>query len=358
MGRCRLGVLDFRCRQAFRQQGERSAGNLLGIYRRIAVDAVVDTRQEQIPLVGRRTVAAMPALIIEAPQENRKTGPEVNGLVAFQAVAQGVEGGDQCRVSACPVMPAQSPGDVIHPFFGDLNGRSEVLNSSHDTGTCISWEFGSSCQSRLGFRLRKINAAGHPAKALAAQCPVLISTTSSPYEKIRIARLIRLNQRTPALRQNNDAASKEGSMIAVLVMASLVVPLWAAAHGHEIEVGSELVRNTVRQVEKYIAFNEGDSRTAARAVNDEGNNPTACAVVSIAFVRGHSATMVRASRATFQITDILVIGVITDDGIQHVAPAVQFSPSKIDEHEAQKMRWKRLSRRWAPDPSWPVAEAV
>jgi hypothetical protein len=123
-------------------------------------------------------------------------------------------------------------------------------------------------------------------------------------------------------------------MKTILIMASLTVLLLAPAHGREIEVGSELVCDTARQVEKYIAFNEDDSRTAVRAINDEENNPTACAVVSIAFVRGRNTTTVRTRRATFQITDILVMGVITDDGVQYIAPAVQFSLFKIDERNA------------------------
>jgi hypothetical protein len=123
-------------------------------------------------------------------------------------------------------------------------------------------------------------------------------------------------------------------MKTILVMASLMVLLLAPAYGQEIEVGSELVCNSARQVEKYIAFNEDDSRTAARAINDEEKNPTACAVVSIAFVRGHNTTTVRTRHATFQITDIIVIGVLTDEGVQYVAPAVQFSLFMIDEREA------------------------
>jgi hypothetical protein len=123
-------------------------------------------------------------------------------------------------------------------------------------------------------------------------------------------------------------------MKTILVMASLMVLLLAPAHGREIEVGSELVCDTARQVEKYIAFNEDDSRTAVRAINDEENNPTACGVANIAFLRGHNTTTVRTRRATFQITDILVIGVITDDGVQYIAPAVQFSLFKIDERNA------------------------
>ena len=84
---------------------------------------------------------------------------------------------------------------------------------------------------------------------------------------------------------------------------------WARAH--DIEVSTGVVCNTQKQVEEFVAFNESDLQAAVREVNDEERDPTACAVASLAFVRGHRATTMRTSRATFQIAEILVIGVVT-----------------------------------------------
>jgi hypothetical protein len=119
-----------------------------------------------------------------------------------------------------------------------------------------------------------------------------------------------------------------------LVAASLVALLSIPAHGREIQVGSELVCNTAKQVEKFVAFSEADPRTAISATNDEENDPKACAVVNIAFVRGHNTVTVRTRNATYQIADILVVGVITDNGVQYVTPAIQFSLFQVDERKA------------------------
>ncbi len=123
-------------------------------------------------------------------------------------------------------------------------------------------------------------------------------------------------------------------MKAALKLAFLSVLLVAPARGAEIEIGTGLVCNTQKQVQEFLAFNEADPQTAVRAVNDEERDPTACGVANLAFVRGHNAVTVRTKDATFQITNILVIGVVSDDGINSVVPSVQFFLSKIDERRA------------------------
>lgn len=120
-------------------------------------------------------------------------------------------------------------------------------------------------------------------------------------------------------------------MKAALKLVLLSVFLLGPARANEIEIGTGVICNTQRQVQKFLAFNEADPQTAVRAVNDEERDPAACGVASLAFVRGHSAITVRTKDATFQITNILVVGLVTDDGVRSVAPSVQFYPFKIDE---------------------------
>ena len=79
---------------------------------------------------------------------------------------------------------------------------------------------------------------------------------------------------------------------------------WALSIGcagaHDIEVSTGVVCNTQKQVEEFAAFNESAPQAAIRDVNDEERDPTACTVASLAFIRGHRATTMRTSRATFQ----------------------------------------------------------
>lgn len=120
-------------------------------------------------------------------------------------------------------------------------------------------------------------------------------------------------------------------MKAALKLAFLSAFLLGPARGAEIEIGTGLVCNTQKQVQEFLAFNETDPQTAVRSVNDEERDPTACGVVTLAFVRGRNAVTVRTKDATFQIANILVIGMVTDDGIESVVPSVQFFLFKIDE---------------------------
>jgi hypothetical protein len=53
-----------------------------------------------------------------------------------------------------------------------------------------------------------------------------------------------------------------------------------------VEVGDALVCDTRKQVDRYIEFYNGDQEEAVRAINREEGDPTACGVVSAAFVRG------------------------------------------------------------------------
>jgi hypothetical protein len=79
-----------------------------------------------------------------------------------------------------------------------------------------------------------------------------------------------------------------------------------------------------KQVEKFVAFSEADPQAAISAVNDEEEDPTACGVANLAYVRGHNALTIRTRDATFQIADILVIGVITDDGARYSVGPILF----------------------------------
>jgi hypothetical protein len=118
----------------------------------------------------------------------------------------------------------------------------------------------------------------------------------------------------------------------VVVWGSL---LWSApARADEIETSTGVICNTQQQMERFVALNDADPQSAIRAVNDEVHDPTACAVASLAFVRGGNPVTVRKKDATFQIVPILVVGVVTPDGVRGVIPAVYFSLFKVEERTA------------------------
>jgi signal transduction histidine kinase len=63
----------------------------------------------------------------------------------------------------------------------------------------------------------------------------------------------------------------------------------SAAQAQDAELGPSLICNTEQQVERFIALYDGDARAAINAVNKEAHDPTACGVVTTAYVRGRSS---------------------------------------------------------------------
>jgi len=119
-----------------------------------------------------------------------------------------------------------------------------------------------------------------------------------------------------------------------LTFGFLSLLLLAPVHADEVEISTGVICNTQKQMERFVALNDADPRSAIRAVNTEENDPTACAVASLAFVRGGNPVTVRWKDATFQIVPILVVGIVTRDGVRGVAPAVYFSLFKVEERMA------------------------
>jgi hypothetical protein len=127
-------------------------------------------------------------------------------------------------------------------------------------------------------------------------------------------------------------------------LALLAAPFCAAAHAADrhaadpipadYEIGESLVCDTLGQVELFADLFTGDARTAIKVVNEEEHDPTACAIVNVAFVRGDKHGVIRHGDAAFEIVHILVVGVETERGIRPVRPAAYFSLFEVKEYPA------------------------
>jgi hypothetical protein len=118
-----------------------------------------------------------------------------------------------------------------------------------------------------------------------------------------------------------------------LLAATFCAPAHAAdaADAADYEVASSLVCDTQEQVERFVALFAGDAQAAIRVVNAEQKNPTACAMMNIAFMRGNQLGTARHGDNAFQITHILVIGVENENGIQPVTPAAYYAAFGVRE---------------------------
>jgi hypothetical protein len=125
------------------------------------------------------------------------------------------------------------------------------------------------------------------------------------------------------------------AVIPRLLVLPLLMLLIAPAHGYEladaVEVGTSLICNTRKQVERFIALYDGNSERTVNSVNAAEHDPTACAVSATAYVRGRQLATARNKDTTFQIVPILVLGVITESGVEAVTPAPFFSVFEVEE---------------------------
>jgi len=106
------------------------------------------------------------------------------------------------------------------------------------------------------------------------------------------------------------------------------------AQAQEIEVGSMLACDMQQQVERFVAAYHGGVDSAAKAVNAEEKDPTACDMVMVAYVRGPEVSTVRFDNRTFHIIRILVLGVVTAEGMLPAVPTAFFSILQVTEQGA------------------------
>jgi hypothetical protein len=100
----------------------------------------------------------------------------------------------------------------------------------------------------------------------------------------------------------------------------------------DYEVGANLICDTQAQVERFVALFTGDAQAAIRVVNAEEQNPSACAIMNLAYVRGSQIGMARNGDSAFEIVRILVVGIEAEGNIRAVRPAAYFSLFGIKEY--------------------------
>ena len=122
------------------------------------------------------------------------------------------------------------------------------------------------------------------------------------------------------------------AMRLVPLFALLATPFCAPTQAADYEVGASLVCDTQAQVERFVALFTGDAQAAIRVVNAEEQNPSACAIVNVAYMRGQQIGMARHGDSAFEIVRILVVGIESDEGIRAVRPSVYFSLFGVKEY--------------------------
>jgi hypothetical protein len=117
-----------------------------------------------------------------------------------------------------------------------------------------------------------------------------------------------------------------------LLFALLASLLCAPARATDYEVGASLACDTQAQAERFVALFTGDAQGAIGAVNAEEQNPSACVIRNVAYMRGMKVGMARHGDQAFEIVRILVVGIKTYGGIHPVSPSVHFSLFGLKEY--------------------------
>jgi hypothetical protein len=117
-------------------------------------------------------------------------------------------------------------------------------------------------------------------------------------------------------------------------IALFLLFLTSSAGAQEVELGTGLICDTRHQVERVVSLMDSNADTAINVVNAEEKDPMACAVVTVAFFRGNEQVTVRNRSGSYQIVKILVVGVVTDNGLQAAKPQAFYTLFAVEEAEA------------------------
>jgi len=106
------------------------------------------------------------------------------------------------------------------------------------------------------------------------------------------------------------------------------------AQAADVETGIAPVCDTRQQVERLASLMAYSTKSAVQTVNTEAEDPHACGIANLAYLRGARAGTVHTQEATFEIVEVLVVGTVSETGVKPIKPAVYFSLLKIDERAA------------------------
>jgi hypothetical protein len=118
------------------------------------------------------------------------------------------------------------------------------------------------------------------------------------------------------------------------LISTLVLLPTSVAYASDIRLGTGLLCDTQQQAERFAALYDGDAPMAIQTVNAEEHDPTACGLVTMAYLPGPPVSTARTKDLAFQIIQVLVIAVVTENGIRSVEPTHFFSAVAVEELRA------------------------
>jgi hypothetical protein len=115
------------------------------------------------------------------------------------------------------------------------------------------------------------------------------------------------------------------------LLAVLIAPFCGSAQAMDYEVGSSIVCDTIpgRTLRRPVLRRYASDHRRRQC---RGENPTACALIDAAYLRGPEIGVARNGDSVFEIVRILVGGIDTAAAIRMVRPSAYFSLFGVKEY--------------------------
>jgi hypothetical protein len=129
--------------------------------------------------------------------------------------------------------------------------------------------------------------------------------------------------------------------VIVWIALSLFAALGARAQdapAQEVQAGRLVICGTAEKAQRFAAQHQ-DLQAAianddAATSKDASGASSACLVAGIAYVSGKQIDRVRSKDGTYDVTEILIVGVATPYGMLAIEPSVVYTLLKVEEEKA------------------------
>jgi hypothetical protein len=123
-------------------------------------------------------------------------------------------------------------------------------------------------------------------------------------------------------------------LAAALPMAALMsANMGAKADDGSVQTRTALICGTAEQVKNFAVHHPDELQAALPAANTEDASGS-CLFAQIAFVAGKGMDRIEQKNATYQVTEIMIVGVATPYGIIAVKPNLAYTVLKVKEAAA------------------------
>lgn len=97
----------------------------------------------------------------------------------------------------------------------------------------------------------------------------------------------------------------------------------------DLQIGTGLVCDAQQQVKRFVSIYDGDVETAVSTINAEERDPTTCVIAPMAYVPGYPIDTVVHKRQNVSHRAVVVVTIVTVQGLQAIAPAQFFSVVEV-----------------------------